>query len=333
LSTVQGLNVDRQSGENTRRENPGKETMMNEKTWIERQDAIGSPWTTKLKSRTEGALACAIAVLMTLQSAGGLFIRGLYRETVTMAAGWIGNDLVTLAVAVPLIVISAVFALKGFLRARLVYLGLLYFAFYNNLYYLFGTPFNRFFLVYEALLVLSAAALFLGLSKIPIARVGEAFKPGTPGKLISIFMVLVAAILGVLWIVDTASSTVTGTVPRMVTDNGFMTHLPAVFDLSLIVTPFLFGAIWLWQSRPWGYVVASIVLVYGALYPLVLIATAPFVTAAGVTGAWDQVPVWITLGAGCIFFAVLLLAHMRKTPSPNAQEPSALEHGRRMKEV
>ncbi len=263
------------------------------------------------KSLAESVLSCIIAALMALQSAGGFFIRGLYRESAALAAGWRGNDLVTLVIAVPLLLVSSVFALKGSLRARLMYLGLVYYELYNNMYYLFGTPFNHFFLVYEALFILSAVALILGLSKITIARVGEAFKPGTPGKLISGFMLLPAVILSVLWISETVLATVSGNVPGMVPGNGWMTHLPAVFDLSMIVTPFLFGAVWLWKSRPWGYVTASIVLVQGGLYTIVLIANAPFVAAAGVSGAWDQVPIWSALGAGCILFAALLLANIR----------------------
>ena len=279
--------------------------------------------------RAERILSCIIAALMALQSAGGLFLRGLYRESAPLAAAWIGNDLVTLVIAVPLLLVSSVFALKGFLRARLIYLGLLYYALYNNMYYLFGTPFNSFFLVYEALFVLSSIALMLGLSKIEIARVGEAFKPGTPGKLISGFMLLPASILSVLWISETALATVSGSVPAMVPGNGWLTHLPAVFDLSMIVTPLLFGAVWLWKARPWGYVTASIVLVQGGLYTIVLVAAAPFVAAAGVAGAWDQVPIWGALGAGCILFGLLLLANIRSGSRtvPN-QEPSPRSHGK-----
>ena len=261
--------------------------------------------------RTERFLAYVIATLMALESAGGLFIRGLYQESAALAAAWIGNDLVTLVIAVPLLLVSAVFALKGILRARLIYLGLLYYELYNNMYYLFGTPFNRFFLVYEALFVLSAIALILGLSKMTIARVGEAFGSGTPRKFISGFMLLPAVILAALWLCETASNTVSGIVPAMVSGNGWLTHLPAVFDLSMIVTPLLFGAVWLWKSRPWGYVTAAIVLVQSGLYTIVLVAAAPFVANAGVSGAWDQVPIWGALGAGCIVFGSMLLANIK----------------------
>jgi hypothetical protein len=263
------------------------------------------------KFRAERFFPSVVAGLMALQSAGGLFIRGLYREDATSAAGWIGNDLVTLVIAVPILLGSSIFAFKGSFRARLIYLGLLYYELYNNMYYLFGTPFNRFFLVYEALFVFSALALVLGLSKIRMDRVCEAFKPGPYRKLVGGFMLLPAAILGVMWIGETASSTVSGSVPSIVTANGWLTHLPAVFDLSMIVTPLLLGALWLWGPRPRGYVTASIVLVQCAVYSLVLVATAPFVAAVGVAGAWDLVPLWGVLGAGCILSAVLLLAHMR----------------------
>jgi hypothetical protein len=178
------------------------------------------------------------------------------------------------------------------------------------MYYLFGSAFNRFFLVYEALLVLAASALIFGLSKITMDRVGEAFKPGTPRKAVSGFMLLLAAVLCVIWIGQIASSMASGSVPRMVTNAGWLTHLVAVFDLSMIVPPLLLGTVWLWRSRPWGYVTASIVLVQCALYSVVLLAVPPFQAAAGIPGAWDLTPVWGALGAGCLLFAVLLLANM-----------------------
>jgi hypothetical protein len=125
-------------------------------------------------------------------------------------------------------------------------------------------------------------------------------------------MILLAVILGVLWIGQTASSMVSGGVPRMVTDAGWLTHLPAVFDLSMIAPPLALGAVWLWKSRPWGYVIASILFVQCAVYSIVLVAMAPFQAAAGIREAWNLVPFWGALGAGCALFAVLLLGHMRE---------------------
>jgi hypothetical protein len=268
----------------------------------------------------EHVLAIIIAALMVLQSAGGLILQGLYRDNARVTSAWLGNDLVTLFIAVPLLLGSAAFALKGSLQARLIYLGLLYYELYNNMYYLFGAAFNRFFLIYEALLVLSASALILGLSKITIVRVGEAFKPAAPRKWASGFMLLLAAVLCLIWIGQIVSSLASGSVPRMVTNAGWLTHLVAVFDLSMIVPPLLLGAVWLWESRPWGYVTASIVLVQCAMYSVVLIAIAPFQAAAGIPGAWDLTPLWSALGAGCLLFAVLLLAHMRSSSTSASSE-------------
>lgn len=265
-------------------------------------------------SRAEHVLTGVVAVLMVVQSAGGLLLPGLYRGNAHQLSGLPGNDLVTLLVAVPLLLVAARLAARGSLRGRLLHLGALGYAFYNNMYYLFGLPLHRLFLVYEALMVVSAMALVLGLTRLPAARVAQAFGPGTPRRLTAGYLLLCAAILSAIWIGESLRNVVTGSVPGMVTDMQWLVSLPAVFDLALIVTPYTLGAIWLWSARPWGYVTACVGLVLGSLYPLVLLAVAPFEAAAGLPGALDQVPLWAALGAGCLLFTVWMLRSLEQEP-------------------
>jgi hypothetical protein len=44
----------------------------------------------------------------------------------------------------------------------------------------------------------------------------------------------------------------------------------AALDLSLMVPALITGAVWLWRRAAWGYVVASVASIQGALYLLVL---------------------------------------------------------------
>lgn len=72
-----------------------------------------------------GRLPAVLAVLMAVQAAAGLAVPGLYRDAGWIRAGWVGNDAVTLLVAVPLLVAAVVGARRGSGRAALALAGLL----------------------------------------------------------------------------------------------------------------------------------------------------------------------------------------------------------------
>jgi hypothetical protein len=78
-----------------------------------------------------------------------------YRDVEWIRATWYGNDWVTLAVAVPLMLIGRVRARAGSARGLLLWLGVMGYAAYNYAFYLFGAALNVFFPLYVALLVLA----------------------------------------------------------------------------------------------------------------------------------------------------------------------------------
>ena len=93
-------------------------------------------------------LSVIITILVIVASAGGLFIDDLYRDNAFAKSAWQGTDLATLVVGVPTLTVALIFAQRGSFRAQLVWLGMLDYALYNYAYYLFGTAFNGFFLIY-----------------------------------------------------------------------------------------------------------------------------------------------------------------------------------------
>ncbi len=60
------------------------------------------------KFRVAYNLSVIIGVLIIVQSAGGLLIQGLYRDNTWAKSAWYGNDLVTLVVAVPMLVLIVI---------------------------------------------------------------------------------------------------------------------------------------------------------------------------------------------------------------------------------
>jgi hypothetical protein len=72
----------------------------------------------------------------------------------------------------------------------------------------------------------------------------------------------------------------------------------------------ILGAIWLIQRRPWGYVIAGIVTLKGALYTIVLTVNSLLVRQAGLAGA-DELPLWGTLTVIGLAALYLLYKNMR----------------------
>ena len=71
------------------------------------------------------------------------------------------------------------------------------------------------------------------------------------------------------------------------------------------------GAIWLWQRKPWGYVLGAVMMIKATTYALALIAMSVFSDQAGIPGAWEMAPLWAFLGAGCLVSCGALLGNMR----------------------
>ena len=82
-----------------------------------------------------------------------------YYDTVSSAAQMQGNDIITLVVGLPLLVISTWLAFKGSLRGRLLLTGTLGFFLYTYMSMSMLTAYNRLFLVYVALFASSCFLL------------------------------------------------------------------------------------------------------------------------------------------------------------------------------
>src|SRR5688572_7944168 len=111
-------------------------------------------------------LTAVLGIVMLVQSALGLLLRGQYRDVEWITATWLGNDWVTLVIALPLLVVSLVSTTRGSARALLLWLGTLAYALYNYTYYLLGAALNAFFPLYVAAIICAALALIRAASSI-----------------------------------------------------------------------------------------------------------------------------------------------------------------------
>jgi hypothetical protein len=181
------------------------------------------------------ALSAIVALLALIASTGGLFWDGLYRDNKLVTAALRGNDLITLVIAVPGLVITLLMARRDSNRARLIGMGLLAYMLYNYVFYLYGAAFNRFFLLYVALVALSVAALIASVSTLDVHRISLAFHPRTPVRWISGYMLVFGLLLGGMWIAMSLSFVVTGQLPSPITQTGHPTGVVFATDLSMLM--------------------------------------------------------------------------------------------------
>jgi hypothetical protein len=228
-----------------------------------------------------------------------------------VAAGWPGNDLVTLVVAAPLLAGSLVLARRGSDRARLVWPGMLYYTLYNYAFYLFGAAFNPLFLVYVALFALPFFALIFALAGMDVDALSRGFGPRTPVRVVGGAMCLLGGGLGAFWIALSLPGPLAAQTQAIIVRYGGVTNLIAALDLTFIVSIFVLGGVWLWMRRAWGTMLAGVITVSGAVYMAALAATGVAQALAGVGTRLPEALPWVAISLLCAALAVTLLAHLR----------------------
>jgi hypothetical protein len=219
-------------------------------------------------------LSVIVAVLSAVVSAIGLRYPGVYRGNWGNGTS-LGNDLVTLVVAVPVLALAIIYSARGSVRARLLWLGALYYMVYNYAFYVFGIPVTRLYLPWIAVFVLSGFAFALGMGNLDVEAVSRRFSPRTPGKPIAVFLFYVAAMVSFLWISRWVKFLLTGQIPD-VNGSQYAYQVIAAVDLSFMVPLQIPAAYLLWRRRPWGYVMGVVALIQGAMYTAVMAVVCVF---------------------------------------------------------
>ena len=252
--------------------------------------------------------ALAAAAMTVVAAVGGLAPGWLYRDNPLIAATFRGQDAVTLAVAVPLLVAGLVLERRRSRRGRLLWLGMLFYALYGYLFYVFGAAFNTFFLLYVVIVGLALYALLVSLPWIDLGRLG--IDPGArTARVLGItYLLVVATGLGALWTGMSISSLFSGTVPAPIVASGHPTGVVFAIDLVLIVPPMVIGAIGMIRRRPAGEALAVIMCISGTVYTLSLGAASVAVLWAGL-GTGEELGLWSFLTLfGAVVTALLLRA-------------------------
>ncbi len=255
------------------------------------------------------SLSIIIAVCAVFTSIGGIFFEGVYRDNQLIVSVMKANDIVTLFIAVPTLLASIFWDSKGAYKARLIWIGTLFYMMYNFMFYLYGVAFNSFFLLYVFLFTASGYAIIFAFMKTDIKSIADRFSAKTPVKRISGFMLFFCLLLGGLWIGMSMSYLFTGQVPQTVIDSGHPTAVVFATDLSVLIPAIALGAILLWRKSAWGYILSTVMMVKATTYGTGLIIMG-FITYMDIGVKDAMLPLWAFLTLGCILSMIGLFRNI-----------------------
>ncbi|MBX9784237.1 MAG: hypothetical protein K2X48_13185 [Chitinophagaceae bacterium] len=269
--------------------------------------------------KTEQIFSIVIAVLATIASLGGLGLKNLYRDNAFVKAAWFTNDMITLAVAVPLLIIAVIQSKRGSLKWMLIWVGLLGYMFYNLGFYLLGAAFNLFFLIYTFLFSLSGFTMLKLLWNLSNEPLAQQFSERVPVKTISLYLLLMPLMLFIAELSMIIPFITSGKIPETIIATGHPTSVVFALDFSIIIPAFTTAAVLLWQRKAWGYILATMMPVKGFTYGLVLSIGTAFLAYDKAYGKWDPLmPLYAALTLGGLPGCWFLLKTYKSNPESKA---------------
>jgi hypothetical protein len=153
-----------------------------------------------LLSAVPAWLSLALVPFVALAAGAGLLVPGIYRDAPTWASQARGQDLVTLLVGAPLLVVGLIGARRGSVRCLLLWLSAVGYMAYAYETYAFATHFNPLFLVYVLNFGLAVYSLPFGLIRLDVGRLRTGFSPHTATRLVSAALVVMGILTALLWL-------------------------------------------------------------------------------------------------------------------------------------
>ena len=263
--------------------------------------------------KTLRILTILLAIVLATVSFAGAFLPSTYeRDDPSMAAQGVGQDLVNLFLVVPVLLVSFYLTTRNRKVATLVYGGTLFYILYSFIIYCFGVHFNRLFLLYCATLGISLYAFILFMRDVQRLDVGSWFVRA-PVKLVSFYLLFVAAVFYALWLKSVVPALIDDTVPPEVADYGLLVNAVHVIDLAFALPGLVIGALLLLQKRELGYLIASLALIFMIILTLAL---AGMVIMLFVRDISEDFTVAIVFGVLALVTAFISVLMFRKTGHP-----------------
>ncbi len=206
-------------------------------------------------------LSSLLAVVTLIQSVVGVFHPQIFRDPAMTAGNARGTDVVILFIALPVLVLSMILVRRGSLRAQLTWAGTLAYIAYNAAIFAFATAFNPLFLLYVATLSLAVWSLLALLTQVEVDAIRTHFAAKTPVRFFAGYLAVISLLFMMTWLKQIVPAMFDPAAPAFLAGTIMLTSPVHVLDLGFLLPLGFLGAIWLWQKKSWGYLLAGLLAV------------------------------------------------------------------------
>ncbi|MCF8233865.1 MAG: hypothetical protein K9G67_02370 [Bacteroidales bacterium] len=212
-----------------------------------------------------------------------IYGKGIYKHmSADVAVQGIGQDYVTLFIAIPVLLISLIAFYRGSLKARYVLAGTLGYFFVSFLFYTCMGMYNIMFLAYLVLLALSFFSLLTTLLSFPLQRLHEKFKAGAPVKFAGGFLIFNSVAIAIMWLGVIVPPLMDGSIyPDQL--QHYTTLIVQGLDLGLLLPLCFVSAVLFLKRKALGLLAAPTYIVFLSLLMTALTAKLIAMATTGVS--------------------------------------------------
>ena len=225
-----------------------------------------------MRARIIDKISIAIFLLIVPSTLVGILFNDIYQDGEWANAQWLGQDIVTLFVAVPLLVASFYhLKKKAGNHWKIVQTGILLYFTYTYTFFVFEAELTWLYLFHLAIFGLALASLGLSLMGI-FADSYYSYKFNSNIKWVVIaYQSIIALMLTILWLSDIINHLV---LPDHLSDTptGEAPLIIYTLDLGIIVPLLIISSIGFWFNKQYGILLTGIMLVKSSTVGLSLMA-------------------------------------------------------------
>lgn len=255
-------------------------------------------------TRTWLWLSVGAALLAVAGSLIGLLLPSIYALlTQAFLPQAIAQDLANLFLVSPMLLLLTALALRGSLRAYLLWLGVLIFTVYNYVIYTFSVPFGPLFMLWVAVLGLSVYALIGGIASADHTAIRGRYTSTLRAKVTAWVLILAASLFGLLWLSEDVPALLSATTPPSLVAMGVPTNPVHILDLAFFLPAAILTSVMVLRRNPLGFTLAPAFIVF------MLLTGIPILVTPAVQSAVGQIPAWgvmVPIGVFTVGLAVLL---------------------------
>ncbi len=251
-----------------------------------------------------------IAGLTLISCLISISYNNLYNDGVWANTQWLGQDMVTLLLAMPLLLISFNKGVKsGRIRWKMVYTGILFYYVYTYSFFMFAANLSVFYLFHLPIFGLSLAGFMI--AGIGLFNTSQDFSFQNRGLKLTIifYLIIIAAMVSFLWLSDIFAH-LTDPAHQSGTPDGQAPLIIYSLDLGIVIPFMVASAIMIYRNSRWGYLLCGIILTKTSTLGFALMAMSASMYLNKHSTDPVLIALWFTIGLIGTVLTVLFMKNL-----------------------